>query len=441
MDTPSHFGMGKGRDNAVTGTNNLPSHDALNNSNDQSHNHAVMSSENQEFTADGTVNRAPGMKLSNDGLEIQGLDLQNLVAEDVQTILSGIVDILNDPDQQDTFLTANCANPLPTLNLLQVLLDRGDLLPSHRSALMLALTRLAKLTACYPDSLILSGIQRIGENPVAGGGHADIWKGNLNTSCVAMKVLRIFKHSGREKALKDLCHEAVIWRQLKHPNILPFLGVFKGDGSFDHLCLISPWMDGGNVIEYLKRNPDVHRLPLLTDVLNGLAYLHSFQTPVIHGNLIGVNILVTPSQNACIGGFGQLRFQDYLDYLEDTSDNRIGPLRWQAPELLFTHGETAQPSTETDVYSFGCLCLELMTGKPPFSEIRPGGAVIRAIVNRKKPKRPSEDLRDRGLDDNLWSLMTECWDYDPKRRPEIGTLLEFFENRKELTSEPKIFRG
>ncbi|TDL24388.1 kinase-like protein, partial [Rickenella mellea] len=306
------------------------------------------------------------------------------------------------------------------------LLDRGDLSPSQRSTLMRALTRLAKLTACYPDSLILSGIRRTCMDPVAGGGFADIWKGHLNSNCVAMKALRIYNRSVREKALKEFCHEAIIWRQLKHPNILPFHGVFKGDHNFDRLCLISPWMDAGNVMDYLRNNPNSHRLSLLADVLSGLSYLHYFEPPIIHGDLKGANIFVTPFHTACLGDFGLSRFRDsHESTFGTTTGHTTGTLRWQAPELFdcLDDGRTTHPSAESDVYSFGCVCLELMTGKPPFSEISRDGAVVKAIMNKQTPQRPSEDLQDLGLDDNLWLLMTECWDYDPSRRPGVGTLL------------------
>ena len=88
-----------------------------------------------------------------------------------------------------------------------------------------------------------------------------------------------------------------MWKRLKHPNILPLLGV-----TLDPLQLISHWMPGGILPEYLKKNSDVDRLRLvgatpatsapthtyhqLSDIANGLCYLHSCN--VIHGDLKGV---------------------------------------------------------------------------------------------------------------------------------------------------------
>ncbi|TDL20527.1 kinase-like protein [Rickenella mellea] len=323
------------------------------------------------------------------------------------------------------------------------LLDRGNLSPSHQSRLLRALARLCKLYACFPDSLILSGVQRTRMDPSAGGGFADIWRGQLSTRCIAIKALRIFEQSDREKALKDFSHEAIIWRQLKHPNILPFYGVFKGDENFERLCLISPWMDAGNINDYLKKYPESNRLALIADALNGLSYLHSFQPSIIHGDLKGANIFVTHSRTACLGDFGLSRFRDsHESTLGATSGHSTGTLRWQAPELFVNvDGRTARPSAESDVYSIGCVCLELMTGKPPFSEFSRDGAVLTAVLNKKCPQRPSEDLVHRGLNDSLWSLMKKCWHFDRDQRPKVGTLLQFFVERKWSTGPHLLRRG
>ncbi|KAE9408797.1 hypothetical protein BT96DRAFT_1100207, partial [Gymnopus androsaceus JB14] len=62
--------------------------------------------------------------------------------------------------------------------------------------------------------------------PVAGGGFSDVWIGRLGEQRVCVKVLRMFtQHENREKLYSSLNNEVVLWRQLKHPNILPFLGI------------------------------------------------------------------------------------------------------------------------------------------------------------------------------------------------------------------------
>ncbi|TDL17541.1 kinase-like protein [Rickenella mellea] len=303
------------------------------------------------------------------------------------------------------------------------------------------LARLAKSTACYPDSLILGSVCRIGKDPMAGGGFADVWKGRFGEKTVALKAFRIFQKKPQEKAFNALSHEAVIWRQLKHPNILPFYGVFKGDEDFDRLCLVSPWMDAGNIMEYIDRRTDCNRITLLADVSSGLEYLHNFKPAVIHGDLKGANILVNPFTVACLADFGLARFRssEESSCSATTGNSGAGTLRWQAPELFSPReGKSSQVCQETDVYSFGCVCIEVMTGKIPFAEIRQDPAFVIAIMNQQKPQRPNEDLLERGLDDSLWATMMQCWDADPSLRPSALQLVQYFEHRKDL--EPRDSR-
>ena len=87
-----------------------------------------------------------------------------------------------------------------------------------------------------------------------------------------------------------------MWKRLTHPNILPLLGV-----TITPLQLISNWMPGGQLPEYIRKHPDADRLRLvcpsyrfyptltpvqLSDVIEGLCYIHSCN--IIHGNLNGV---------------------------------------------------------------------------------------------------------------------------------------------------------
>lgn len=71
--------------------------------------------------------------------------------------------------------------------------------------------------------------------------------------------------SDRQPDLRDIqefATEAVIWRQLSHPNVLPFYGVFHLED--DRLCLVSPWMNNGNVVHFLESAPETKCVPLVS---------------------------------------------------------------------------------------------------------------------------------------------------------------------------------
>ncbi len=73
--------------------------------------------------------------------------------------------------------------------------------------------------------------------------------------------------------------------------------------------------------------------------------------------------------------------------------------------------------------------IQVMTGEPPFKHIQLDTSVPKAITEGQRPERPTDLLVERrGLDDQLWGLLTRCWAQNPKDRPDI------FEVNKELES-------
>lgn len=143
-----------------------------------------------------------------------------------------------------------------------------------------ALARLSRASGLYPRCFPLSGLCKVGQQ-VTGGGFGDIWKGWVHEpgQKVSVKVMRVFEDSDVEAVLKvcfsklpfyeqglryiqEFGREAVIWRQLCNPNVLPFFGIYYLE---KRLCLVSPWMENGNIMEFLaKDSPNTERLPLVS---------------------------------------------------------------------------------------------------------------------------------------------------------------------------------
>ncbi|KAG8695522.1 hypothetical protein FRC09_009107 [Ceratobasidium sp. 395] len=86
--------------------------------------------------------------------------------------------------------------------------------------------------------------------------------------------------------------------------------------------------------------------------------------------------------------------------------------RWAAPEILA--GEVLC-SMEGDVWALGMTILEIITGKPPYSELERDIAVIAKIISQQLPKR--QVLPNGPFGDRLWTLLTSCWESEPSRRP------------------------
>ncbi|KAF5342728.1 hypothetical protein D9757_014476 [Collybiopsis confluens] len=213
-----------------------------------------------------------------------------------------------------------------------------------------------------PSSLMVQDVQREGGNPVAGGGFADIWRGTCRGMPVCLKVLRIVIEQDlkvRDTIRKEFCREALVWRQLRHPNILPLLGV-NIDLFSPSFCLVSPWMENKDVITHLNQNPDHSLYAVLSEVAAGLRYMHSIVPPLVHGDIKGANILVTDDRRCCLADFGLsviTTISQAWTMTTSSSATTRGSMRWLAPEYIISETVPTHPSR--DIYAFGCTILEV----------------------------------------------------------------------------------
>ncbi|KAJ7139274.1 kinase-like domain-containing protein [Mycena epipterygia] len=283
---------------------------------------------------------------------------------------------------------------------------------TSRAMLSKALLRLSRESGLHPTCFVLSGLEKVGHQ-VAGGGFGDVWKSLVGGRTVAVKSMRIFQDADIKEALKEFGREAVIWRQLSHPNLLPFFGLYYLD---TRLCLVSPWMEHGHLLQFLRNAPStIDRVSLILDVAMGLEYLHS--NKVVHGDLKAMNVLVTPSQRACIADFGLSSVVDVISlrFTHSTPSPRGGTARHQAPELLL--GESSV-HFGSDVYAFACMCYEILTGKAPFFNLNNDMAVAMKVVTGHRPPRPETSP------EKLWMLLQDCWEQKPEKRPTAPELIE-----------------
>jgi len=220
-----------------------------------------------------------------------------------------------------------------------------------------------------------------------------------------VKRLRIYIMEGPNDVKHDFCQEAVVWKGLAHPNIVPLLGVTVAPFQF-----VSAWMPGGELSEYIGTHPCVDRIGLALDVANGLSYLHS--QSVVHGDLKGPSVLVDDGGHARITDFG---FSTVVsDAGSATSITEGHAVRWAAPETL----DMVPVSKGSDIYSFAMIMVETFAGKAPFYGILPTTVAV-GVLSGNRPARPVHS----SLTDDLWDLTKRCWNQDPKLRPEIAEVV------------------
>ncbi|KAE9403586.1 kinase-like protein, partial [Gymnopus androsaceus JB14] len=203
-----------------------------------------------------------------------------------------------------------------------------------------------------------------------------------------------------------------IWRQLKHPNILPLLGVNEELFS-PSFCLISPWMENKDVMTYLRKNPSHDRHSVLSEVAAGLCYLHSRDPPILHGDIRGANILVSDDFHCCLADFGlTVIVSDSRTFTNATTNATTkGTTRWMAPELILNSSSAnpAEINTSRDI-----LTLQI-----PFHDKPTDPAVIFSLMREERPARP----QNVWYPDPIWDLTTRCWAQKPTDRPNAQEVL------------------
>ncbi|KAJ7066309.1 kinase-like domain-containing protein, partial [Mycena amicta] len=138
---------------------------------------------------------------------------------------------------------------------------------------------------------------------------------------------------------------------------------------------------------------------------------------VVHGDLKGANILVSPSRRACIADFGFSSITDSASFRLTNSTRRGGTSRYEAPELLSL--ENSDPNDfRSDVYAFACVCYEIYAKKPPFFEDRNEYVVANKVLRGDRPSRLPI------IPDGLWKLTEACWCQNPEDRPIMSQIVE-----------------
>ncbi|KAJ6472786.1 kinase-like domain-containing protein [Mycena vulgaris] len=101
--------------------------------------------------------------------------------------------------------------------------------------------------------------------------------------------------------------------------------------------------------------------------------------------------------------------------------HHAGSARWFASELIQPAAFECAKFKRTpasDVYAFACVCLELHTGRPPFSGVSPDVAAMLKVIAGERPERPTS------MFDGLWGVVIAAWAQNFRDRPNIKTIIE-----------------
>ncbi|KAF8033867.1 hypothetical protein BT93_C0208 [Corymbia citriodora subsp. variegata] len=250
--------------------------------------------------------------------------------------------------------------------------------------------------------------------------HHGKWRGKdvaikrINNSCF------LGEPSEQERMIRDFLNEAKLLADLHHPNVVAFYGiVYDGpDGPGDTVETVTEYMVDGSLRKSLQkgeRNFDMRKRVLIArEVAFGMEYLHD--NKIVHFDLKSDNLLVNlgdPRQPTCkIGdlGLSKVKRQTLI------SGGMRGTLPWMAPELLNNNGDRV--SEKVDVYSFGIVMWELLTGEEPYADLDAKHMIGGIVNNTLRPQVPAS------CDPEWKSLMERCWSSEPSERPSFTEIVK-----------------
>ncbi|KAG6388486.1 hypothetical protein SASPL_149914 [Salvia splendens] len=215
------------------------------------------------------------------------------------------------------------------------------------------------------------------EYKIAAGSSGDMYKGLYRSQDVAIKC---FKTDCLNKDMqREFSQEVYILRKVRHKNVVQFIGSCTRPPL---LCIVTEFMSGGSVYDALHKQMGVLKLPAMLkvaiDVTRGMCYLH--ENNILHRDLKAANLLMDENEVVKIADFGVAR----VLVQSGVMTAETGTYRWMAPEVI----EHKPYSHKADVFSFGVMLWELLTGKVPYAQLTPLQAAVGVVQKQDLSLRP-----------------------------------------------------
>ncbi|KAM9354761.1 LOW QUALITY PROTEIN: mitogen-activated protein kinase kinase kinase 9 [Pholidichthys leucotaenia] len=255
------------------------------------------------------------------------------------------------------------------------------------------------------------------EEIIGVGGFGKVYRAVWRGTEVAVKAARRDPDEDLEQTLESVRQEAKLFAMLNHPNIIALLGVCLQEPN---LCLVMEYARGGPLNRALagKRIPPCTLVDWAVQIARGMHYLHCEAiVPIIHRDLKSSNILILErvemedlsNKTLKITDFGLAR-----EWHQTTKMSAAGTYAWMAPEVI----RSSTFSKGSDVWSYGVLLWELLTGEVPFRSIDGLAVAYGVAMNKLALPIPST------CPEPFSHLMEDCWSPDPHSRPQFTAVLD-----------------
>ncbi|KAM4670742.1 interleukin-1 receptor-associated kinase 4 isoform 1-T1 [Amazona ochrocephala] len=263
-----------------------------------------------------------------------------------------------------------------------------------------------------------------GGNKLGEGGFGIVFKGYINGRNVAVKKLIAMVDVSIQDLKQQFDQEINLMAKCQHENLVELLG-FSSDGA--QPCLVYEYMPNGSLLDRLACLDDTPpiswntRCKIVQGTANGINFLH--ENNHIHRDIKSANILLTDTYMPKISDFGLARAS--VTFTRTIMTERVvGTAAYMAPEAL--RGEITPKS---DIFSFGVVLLEIITGLPPVDEKREPQLLLGIKDEIEDEEATIEDYVDEKMSDwdapsvhKMYSIADRCLNEKKTRRADIKTV-------------------
>ncbi|KAL9285672.1 putative L-type lectin-domain containing receptor kinase VII.1 RLK-Pelle-L-LEC family [Arabidopsis thaliana] len=289
-----------------------------------------------------------------------------------------------------------------------------------------------------PYEEIESGTKGFDEKNVIGiGGNGKVYKGLLQGGVVEVAVKRISQESS--DGMREFVAEISSLGRLKHRNLVSLRGWCKKEvGSF---MLVYDYMENGSLDRWIFENDEKittlsceERIRILKGVASGILYLHEgWESKVLHRDIKASNVLLDRDMIPRLSDFGLARVHGHEQPVRTT--RVVGTAGYLAPEVV----KTGRASTQTDVFAYGILVLEVMCGRRPIEEgkkplmdwvwgLMERGEILNGLDPQMMMTQGVTEVIDEA--ERVLQLGLLCAHPDPAKRPSMRQVVQVFEGDK-----------
>ncbi|GMI86055.1 hypothetical protein like AT5G12000 [Hibiscus trionum] len=256
-----------------------------------------------------------------------------------------------------------------------------------------------------------------GEHKIGEGGYGTVFKGTLDHTAVAIKVLRQDISQGQ----KQFQQEVEVLSCMRHPHLVLLMGACPENG-----CLVYEYMENGSLEDRLFRKDNTPPIPWKTrfriaaEIATGILFLHQTKPePLVHRDLKPANILLDRNYVSKISDVGLSRMVPAED---DATQDRLTQARGTFCYIDPEYQQTGILGVKSDLYSFGVVLLQLITAKPPVG--------LCAHVQEAVEKGTLAEILDPAVPDwpveealSLAKLALQCCELRKRDRPDLNSVV------------------